>query len=169
MELKKWKDTIGTLLNKYKYAVLVLVIGMVLMLIPFQFKEEETVTVQTDQIEENILEEEKLEMILSYIEGAGKVEVMITEKYGVQTIYQTNENSSTSEGSTSVRIDTVLISDSDRNEQGLIKQINPATYQGAIIVCQGADDPIVRWEIYEAVSKITGLGTDKIAVLKMKS
>jgi len=39
---------------------------------------------------------------------------------------------------------------------------------GAVIVCQGADDPQVRLSIVDAVSKVTGLGSDKISVLKMK-
>ena len=41
-------------------------------------------------------------------------------------------------------------------------------YQGAIILCQGADSPSVRLAITQAVSKVTGLPTDRIAVLKMK-
>ena len=65
-------------------------------------------------------------------------------------------------------IDTVIITDSERNQNGLIHQINPPSYMGAIIVCQGADDPAVKLSITEAVSKITGLKTNRISVLRMK-
>jgi stage III sporulation protein AG len=41
-------------------------------------------------------------------------------------------------------------------------------YLGAIVVCQGADRSDVRLAIVEAVSALTGLGADKISVLKMK-
>ena len=164
----KLMEKMGPLFNKYKYAALVLVIGIVLMIIPSQNNHT------TEEISMNIVEEittdaVKLEQILSYIDGAGKVKVMMTEKYGEETIYQLNEDVSASESNSSARTETVLLSDSDRNEIGLVRQTNPAVYQGAIILCQGADDPVVRLKIYEAVSKITGLGADKIAVIKMKS
>ena len=63
---------------------------------------------------------------------------------------------------------TVIVTDSQRCESGLIRQINPAAYKGAIVVCQGADSSAVRLAITQAVAKITGLGTDNICVLKMK-
>jgi stage III sporulation protein AG len=73
---------------------------------------------------------------------------------------QTNENGDDS--------DTVIITDSSRNESGLIRQVNPPVYLGAIVLCQGGDRPSVRLAIVDAVSKVTGLGADRISVLKMK-
>lgn len=35
------------------------------------------------------------------------------------------------------------------------------------MVCQGADNAAVRLAIVEAVSKVTGLGANRISVLKM--
>ena len=40
--------------------------------------------------------------------------------------------------------------------------------EGAIIICAGADDPEVRLEVTEAVSLYTGLGYDRIHIVKMK-
>ena len=37
-----------------------------------------------------------------------------------------------------------------------------------LIVCEGGDDANVRLSIVDAVSKITGLGADRISVLKMR-
>ena len=54
------------------------------------------------------------------------------------------------------------------NETGLIKQVNPPKYLGALIVCQGADDPSVRLAVSQAVASVTGISTDRISVLKMK-
>ena len=42
-------------------------------------------------------------------------------------------------------------------------------YQGAVVVCEGAERAAVRLAIVEAVSSLTGLGSDKISVIKMKS
>lgn len=80
-------------------------------------------------------------------------------------LYQTDTQT---DSSGSVRIDTVLVSDSNREETGLLRQIKPPVYLGAVVVCQGADSSSVRLSITEAVSKITGLGADCIVVLKMK-
>ena len=49
-----------------------------------------------------------------------------------------------------------------------MRQENPAQYLGVIVVCEGADSPAVRLAIVEAVSDVTGLGADRISVLKMK-
>lgn len=42
-------------------------------------------------------------------------------------------------------------------------------YSGAVILCQGANDAAVRLQIVEAVSAFTGMGSNRIIVLKMKS
>ena len=39
---------------------------------------------------------------------------------------------------------------------------------GAVIVCDGANDPSVRLNVTNAVAAYTGLGSDKITVMKMK-
>ena len=65
------------------------------------------------------------------------------------------------------RLVTVTVTDAQRNESGLVRQIVSPKYRGAIIVCGGADDPVVCLAIKDAVSNATGLGTDRISVLKM--
>ena len=42
-------------------------------------------------------------------------------------------------------------------------------FQGALIVCEGADSAAVRLRLLEAVSAVTGLSTDRITVVKMRS
>ncbi len=107
-------------------------------------------------------------MILSKVTGAGEVEVLLTVSAGEETIYQTDCQTDSSGDSENRHCDTVMITDANRNETGLVRQIFPATYQGAIIVCRGADSPAVRFAIVEAVSKLTGLSSNQISVLKMK-
>lgn len=172
MELKKWQKNITTILGKYKYAILIFAIGLALMLIPdtvsIRSKTEKSVSQEpvSDNYSDTIQQE--LETILGYIQGAGNVKVMLKEQSGSETVYQTNEDHSESDSSSATKTNVITITDSSRGEYGLIRQINPPKYQGAIVLCQGADDPNVRLSIADAVSKITGLGTDKIAVLKMK-
>jgi len=39
-------------------------------------------------------------------------------------------------------------------------------YQGAVVVCQGADSSAVRLAVTEAVAALTGLSTEKITVVQ---
>lgn len=169
MDLKRIKQRFAPVMGKYKYAILILVIGIVLMMLPSAVsakKETQTGQEEVTQTERDIREE--LEAILGYIEGAGNVRVMLKEANGAETIYQSDEDSTVSDNSTTTRTDVITVTDGNRGEYGLIRQINPPKYMGAVVLCQGADEPSVKLAIVDAVSKITGLGADKIAVLKMK-
>lgn len=166
MEVSEWKEKLTALVRQYKYVFLIIAAGLILMLHPETKKDPEAVISQT---QENILTvEEQLSIILSQVDGAGEVRVLLTQASGEEIFYQTNEDSDISADSSSVRTDTVTVTDTQRNETGLIRQINPPTYLGAIVVCQGAGDPVVRLNIVEAVSRVTGLGADRISVLKMR-
>ena len=144
-------------LSDNRYVVLVLVIGLLFLLLPAS-KESVVQTVEETVRTEDI--QDQLTEILSAIDGVGKVQVMLTAAAGEQVIYQNDESGTST--------DTVIITDADRAEQGLVKQVIPPTYLGAIIVCQGADSALVRLNVVDAVSKVTGLSADRIAVLKMK-
>lgn len=161
------KDVVA-FVKKYKYIILVLIIGLILMMIPnMETSKAETVVISHES--SNILSvEEQLAQILSHVKGAGKVQVMLRISIGEETFYQTDDNYSNSDNGSTEKRDTVTVTDADRNQTGLVRQVNPPVYAGAIIVCQGADSPTVRYAIIEAVSKFTGLGSDKISILKMK-
>ena len=157
------KQRINALLAKYKYPVLILLVGLALMLLP-SGKEAQTPepTAETVPTENDL--ESKLEAILSQIDGAGQVKVLLTEEAGREHLYQTD-----SEVRADSRTDdTVLIEDGSNTESGLIRQTLEPKYRGAVILCQGADDAAIRLAIVQAVRCITGLGADAISVLKMK-
>ena len=168
MDWTSIKNKTVELLKKYKYAFIVLLIGILLIMLPSE-KAKEAETRDITKETENILPiEEQMSQILSLVKGAGKVQVMITVASGEETLYQSDESKNISNNTTSTRIETITVTDGDRNQQGLVRQINPPIYLGAIVVCQGADNPVVRLAIVEAIADITGLGSDKISVLKMK-
>lgn len=166
MGLTQWKDKVTGIIGQYKYVLLITAIGLIFMLPPGSKKNTETVI--PEQKENIMTVEEQLGAILSQVDGAGEVRVLLTQASGEEILYQTNEDSDTSSELYSNRSDTVTVTDAERAETGLIRQINPPKYLGAIIVCKGADNPSVRLAIVEAVSKVTGLGADKISVLKMR-
>lgn len=164
MDLTKLKLSIEKLFHKYKFVLLVIAAGILLMLWPAS--KGDTTETQTNNYTENTTTdiESKLETLLSHVKGAGRVEVLLTESSGENTVFQTNKDIN----GESTREDTVIITDSDREESGLVVRKDPPRYQGAIIVCDGADDAFVCLQIVEAVSRATGLGADRISVLKMK-
>ena len=151
--------------EKYKFVILVIVIGIILMLVPVkgsQEPEHEPLTTESD-----VQLEEELAKILTQIKGVGKVQVMITEQTGSETVYQVDEDRSENDGHGSIKRETVILSGGG-NQSGLIKTVTPPTYLGAIIVCQGASSPVVKLAVANAVSSVTGISLDRISVLEMK-
>ena len=159
MDMESGKQQLITSVKKYQYIILIVLIGVFLMLYPSKSKEQETlIPVQEPAVQDL---EAELAVILSRISGVGEAQVLLSEAAGSNTIYQmdTGQNQSHS--------DTVIIMDSNREETGLVKQILPPVYRGAVIACQGADSANVRLAVVEAVKSVTGLSADCITVLKM--
>lgn len=153
--------------EKYKYVLLVLLIGIALMALP-QSRRTAEQPEQADAKSESVTPdplEKRLEEILGQVDGAGRVRVLLTEAAGEETIYQTDLSPGI-EGAS--RVNTVIISGSSRAEGGLVRQVNPPTYLGAVILCQGAKSAAVRLAITEAVANATGLSYDRITILKLK-
>ena len=130
------------------------------MLIPVGETESEETTAPEIPIRSDL--EEELEEILSQISGVGKTDVLLTEFSGSETIYQSDSGYNLSGN------DTVILTDSNRSQYGLVRQILSPVYKGAVVVCKGADSASVRLAVVDAVMRATGLSSDCISVLKMK-
>lgn len=166
MDAVEYKLTPMEYVKKYRLVFFVLLIGVLFMLMPEKKQTVQEVPSQTIPEKQDL--ETDLAQILSKIDGAGKTEVLLTESAGEQTYYQVNEDISSSDHGKDQRTDTVLVTNSSREETGLVRRTDPPIYRGAIILCQGAANAQVRLSIVEAVANATGLSTDKITVLKMK-
>lgn len=181
MDRRKWNEWARRListLKKYKYAVLVLMVGLALLAIPFGSEKENTK--QQTPCENSAVEpqdyaqeiEARLTRMLLQIDGAGRVSVMLTLHRGAQTNYQSDIKTSgeqTNSGTqTSEERKTVILSQGSAYDEAAISSVVYPQFQGALIVSEGADNAAVRWSIVSAVSSLTGLGTDKITVVKMK-
>ncbi len=177
MELRKfsipdqWKVYFGQL-SKYKYIALVVLVGILLLLWPTGKNGEklpETEAMPQEQTAADMELEARLESVLSEIAGAGRCRVMLTVSAGAETVYQTDTRQQSSADGTSLERTTALTAAGSATELPLVVQtINPV-YQGALVVCSGADSAAVRLSIVDAVSGLTGLGADQITVIKMKS
>jgi stage III sporulation protein AG len=169
MDINALKAKVMEFLKKYRFVILILCIGILLMILPTGKAKEQAPQLSTSQPAIQFDDPTNaLTDILSQIQGAGKVRLMLTKGAGERTVYQTNEDRNIGEQNQSVRVETVIVTDKDRAQHGLVQQVLAPEYRGAIVVCQGADDASVRLAIIEAVADATGLGTDRISVLKMK-
>ena len=160
MDMESGKKQIIRSVKKYQYVLWVVLLGIFLMLLPQkQEAPEREIPAETEAVLEL---EEELSAILSKISGVGEAEILLTESSGSSTIYQTD--TAQNHGNS----DTVIVMDRNREEQGLVKQVLPPVYKGALVVCQGADSASVRLSVVDAVKSVTGLSSDCISVLKMK-
>ena len=125
--------------------------------------------------------EERLETILSQIEGAGKVQVMITWKTNGEKIIEKdrqNREEHVSEKdnqggnrTTSTRDtqETTVYDSGNRNsseqEPYVSKELSPKA-EGVIVIAPGGDDAVVVKNITEAVQALFEIDTHKIRIMK---
>ena len=158
------KEKVQHWFGKYKYVVLVLLVGIVLMLLPSRQERTTQTNIVTEPTEQKQDVQKELTQILAQIDGVGTVQVMLTVASGEETVYQTDTETTDHACS----IDTVVVTDANRAQQGLVQMKKPPKYLGAIVVCKGGGNAAVKLAVVEAVSRVTGLGADQISVLKMK-
>ncbi|MBE6971027.1 MAG: stage III sporulation protein AG [Ruminococcaceae bacterium] len=156
--------------KKYRFAALIILLGIALMLMPVGNDKKESR--EEDKAEEVFsLEdtERRMEAILSRIEGAGKLQVMLTLKSGARLYLAEDTEESAEENAVQRRKETVIVSKGSGYEDVVVTQQIYPLYQGAVVVCQGGDKAAVRLAITEAVAALTGLSSDKISVVKWNS
>ena len=170
--VNKLSKTILAGLKKYKYAVLVLLLGIALMLLPFGKKEEAPeAEVQEDTLTDEAYAqalEQRLEDTLCQVSGAGQVRVMLTMQTGSRTEYQTDTQISNSETQSQEERKTVILSEGSAYDKAAVSAVQYPRFQGALILCQGADQSTVRLSLVNAVAALTGLSSGQITVIKMK-
>lgn len=158
------------LLGRGKYVVLVVLLGVLLLLLPDSKKNTAEATQKENGMNEFSVEafEQKLEDILSDIEGAGHVRVVLTVRSDVKRVYVQDESIQLDTGSEKTQHETVIVSGGSGVQEGLLEQNIAPKYQGALVVATGGGDPDVRLKLTQAVSVVTGLGSDKISICKGK-
>lgn len=157
--------------KEYKLVLLVIAAGIFILLWPSGEKSEKTdgqaaagLTGGEEDFSVEALEE-KLNETLSKVEGAGHVTVVLTVKQGMERVLAADEKITDSDSQRSKESETVIISTGGGDEAVLITQHYPV-FQGALVVCEGGDDPQVRLLLTQAVAALTGLGSDRITICK---
>ena len=115
--------------------------------------------------------EQKLSALITQMEGAGRVQVMLTMESSDEKIYASDEkNNVKNDGDTEQKSfdSKYVLVDSDTGDTGILLKTNAPKVKGVIIVCDGGGNPSVVNQITNAVSAALGIGANRISVLKMK-
>ena len=91
-------------------------------------------TAEIDEYEQHL--EERLAEIIGNIEGTGEVHIMITLERTEENVYSGRETSAT---------------------------ITP-TIRGALVICQGCENVIIRQKVTDAVCKVLGISAARVCV-----
>ena len=173
--------------DKTQWKILILA-GILLMVIAIPTEEKRDREVTLEEREENVsLNEEsyaeslerRLQNKLSKIEGAGRVEVMITlENYGESVVEKDNADSTsrrvqegaegrnTTEETREVHMETVY-QDADRGKEPFVGSEKTPKIAGVLVVAQGADKTAVKQNISDAVMALFQIDVNRIKVVKM--
>ena len=168
LSVSELKDRLLPLWQRYRIPLVLLLAGLVLVFWPSRSSPAPSSQRSTDAIFDLEQTQLRLAQILRQIDGAGRVELMLTLAAGQETVYQTDVRLVTNESGSTTERDTVLLSQSGAEKEPLVAVTKLPQYRGALVVCDGADKASVRLAIVEAVSSLTGLGSDHISVIKMK-
>lgn len=170
-EARQWLAKARALLVKYRYAAVVIAAGALLMLVgggESKPKEAPAETVQQGVGFDLGAFERAAAGQLSRIQGVGRLELMLTLESTGESVYasDTRESVGGEWGGTREKSITVVSGGGYEQKPVTVKELYPR-FRGAVVLCEGADDIHVRSAVIEAVSTLCGIGTDKVAVLKM--
>jgi stage III sporulation protein AG len=111
------------------------------------------------------LEKETTDIVGS-IDGVGECKVMLTLKNTNESVYAKNSDESSDDGSYSKKYEYVLYDGQDGETPVLVKQYFPQI-QGAVVVCEGGDNTVVKERVISAISSLFNISTSKISVTKI--
>ncbi|MGL4799185.1 MAG: hypothetical protein ACRCWY_07295 [Cellulosilyticaceae bacterium] len=120
--------------------------------------------------------EEKLEMILKSLEGAGQAKVMVTTSTSnekvlaeevVQCIQDTDETDKSGRSKSNTKEDLERKVVMQKGDIPFIVKENRPEIEGVLVLAEGADDSNVKNAIIQAVSSVLDVPVHKIAVFKM--
>lgn len=141
-----------------------------------QINAELAYSIKESNIQESENLENKLEYILSKIEGVGKVDVLITysESSSIVPVYNVNlSTSKIEEKDTSGGVRTTETENNQKdvvtngNSEIVTKKTTMPKVEGTIIIAEGASDANIKTNIISAVEAVTGVATHKIQVFEM--
>lgn len=157
-------NKIKLVIEKYKYYAIAILLGILLMLISFPTNETTEIVLTHQEIDVKT----ELEDVLSDIYGVGRVSVMLTTFTSTTYEFLQDESITQNDGKLERDIETILISKQGGGEEPIKTRDIYPLYKGALIVCDGGENPLIKLQIVNAVSSLLGISSDKITITKMK-
>ncbi len=127
---------------------LALVLCLVVVVLCFVLPNFQQKTSQNDTVEQSYIAqmENKLVTVLGRIDGCGKVSVAISYSADGKKVYA-YESTTKQDGNTILQTSTLI---TVKGEPLLVQTLNPQIL-GVVVVADGANDPLVRYKIKQAV------------------
>ncbi len=179
--MKNLNNSINKISEKFKVdkksviVIIIGVIGIILLvvseLIPSESKndskknEDDTVAITYSDYEKDV--EERLESLISKIDGAGSVRVMVTLDCTVESVYAQKEKETAGENK-SRENEYVIIKSSD-GESGILLKTTQPKIRGVAVVCSGGNSAVVRQNITNTVTAVLGISSARVNISAMKS
>lgn len=187
-----WKEKIRAIWAKGKTGkekgVILLLFGLLLLVVSMPSAKEEKQNAQTvretgaetgtdreDRYVEDL--ERRLETILSEMEGAGEVSVMVTLQSSAEKVIEKDTESEqedvTEEDSqggsrttkTKNRREETVYGGEEEKYPYISKEISPQV-EGVVVIAEGGDHAVVVQNITESVQALFGIDTHKIRIVK---
>lgn len=172
MEKDRWKGLFRPENKKMRSNILLaLLLGILLLAAGRSFsdskEEEPPQTVAATETADRATERRMAE-ILSKIQGAGQVDVMLTYRRTEEKIIAHNETREENGEALRTEQTAILLEDGDGATQPLVLTETGPVVEGVVIAAQGADSPAVAAALNQAAQALLDVPAHKVAVLKMK-
>lgn len=189
----KWKAYVaglrkGEKLPRKSQLLILLLVGILLMIIVLpvpdgregsEKENDQTIVKMADTGDYEAYLEEKTARALQYVEGVGKVKVMITLKSSAQKIIEKDQQSSSqtteeedSQGGTRTSNDissdktSIYEQSSDGSQSPYVSKELTPEIEGVVVIADGGDNAVVVQNITEAVQALFGVEAHKIKIMK---
>jgi stage III sporulation protein AG len=181
---EKFKEIYVRLKGIKNIEIIVAIIAIALLILGYSLITSEKKTKDKDSYptaaQESLEMTKQLEMrlaqVLSQINGAGSVEVMITYSGSTEKVIantkSTHTNTSSGSGAVNTSTSTVtetpiIINSNGSSKLYVTKEIMPEV-KGVIVVAQGAGSAKVRLELMRAVQTVLNVSANNIEIFAMK-
>ena len=191
MELEKAGSLLGQFFAKdFKLKIIVLlgILGMALILLSQfadadrggQRQNQPQIMGNADLVNQEYIAqlEERLQNLISEIDGVGRNRVMITLESGVEYVYaqEHRRNTDTTHAGNgeipvggrtqeSVEQRFILVDTEFGRREALVLTRIPPRVQGVIIVCEGANNPVVEQKLISVVTTALGIPSTRVSVV----
>ncbi len=159
------------LLGSDKARKIIIAAGIILILLlffstlSFGGEKSEQTAPEEDPAKIELALEQRLERLISSIDGAGSAVVMVTLETTSEHVYAEETRSETSMGTdTENRSSEKSVATAGSGKDALEKSIIQPKVRGVAVVCAGAADPVIKEKVTKAVSGVLNIGVSQVCV-----